>query len=86
MTKWGLKLTNSRSSLRRCSIKKGVLKNFAKFTGKHLCQGLFSNKVGGLRPATLLKKRLWHGCFPVNFPIFLRTSILKNICERLLLK
>ena len=66
--------------------KKGVLKNFAKFTGKHLCQGLFSNKVGGLRPATLLKKRLWHGCFPVNFPIFLRTSILKNICERLLLK
>ena len=25
----------------RCSIKKGVLKNFAKFTGKHLCQRLF---------------------------------------------
>ena len=26
----------------------GVLKNFAKFTGKHLCQGLFFNKVAGL--------------------------------------
>ena len=26
-----------------------------------------------LRPATLLKKRLWHWCFPVNFTIFLRT-------------
>ena len=27
-----------RSSLRRCSIRKGVLRNFAKFTGKHLRQ------------------------------------------------
>ena len=25
--------------------KKGVLRNFAKFTGKHLCQSLFFNKV-----------------------------------------
>ena len=32
--------------------------NFAKFTGKHLCQSLFFNKIAGLRPATLLKKRL----------------------------
>ena len=28
--------------------KKGVLKNFAKFTGQHLCQGHFFNKVAGL--------------------------------------
>ena len=48
------------------SLKKGVLGNFAKFTGKHLCQSLFFNKVAG-RPATLLSKRLWHMCFPVNF-------------------
>ena len=27
--------------------KKGVLKNFAKFTGKHLCQSLFFNEVAG---------------------------------------
>ena len=27
--------------------KKGVLKNFAKFTGKHLYRSLFFNKVGG---------------------------------------
>ena len=26
---------------------KGVLRNFAKFTGKHLCQSLFFNKVAG---------------------------------------
>ena len=30
------------------SYKKGVLKNFAKFIGKHLCQSLFFNKVAGL--------------------------------------
>ena len=33
-----------RSSPRRCSVRKGVLRNFAKFTGKHLCQRLFFNK------------------------------------------
>ena len=27
--------------------KKGVLKNFTKFTGKNLCQSLFFNKVAG---------------------------------------
>ena len=27
-------------------------------------------------PATLLKKRLWHGCFPVNFAKYLRTPFL----------
>ena len=31
-------------------IKKGVLRNFAKFKGKHLCQILFFDKVAGLRP------------------------------------
>ena len=38
------------------AIRKGGLKYFAKFTGKHLCQNLFFNKVAGLRPAILLKK------------------------------
>ena len=37
--------------------KKVFLKNFFKFTGKHLCQSLFLNKVEGLKTATLLKKR-----------------------------
>ena len=32
---------NYRSSHRRCSVRKGVLRNFEKFTGKHLCQSLF---------------------------------------------
>ena len=38
-----------------------------------------------LRPATLLKKRLWHRCFPVNFVKFLRTAFLQNTSVRLLL-
>ena len=29
--------------------KKGVLRNFTKFPGKHLCQSLFFNKVLGLQ-------------------------------------
>ena len=41
-------------------------------------QSLFFDKVAGLRPATLLKKRLWHRCSPVNFVKFLRTPSLKN--------
>ena len=77
---------NYGSSHRRCSIKKGVLRNFAKFTGKHLCQSLFLNKVEGLRPSTFLKKRLRHRCFPVNFPKFLRTPFLQNTSGSLLLK
>ena len=52
---------------------RGVLLNFAKFTVKHLCQSLPFNKIAGLRPATLLKERLWHRCFLVNFAKFLRT-------------
>ena len=69
-----------RSSHQRCSIKEGVLRNFTKFTGKHLCQSLFFNKVADLRPrpSTLLNKRLWHRCFPVNFVKFLRTPFLQN--------
>ena len=50
--------TNNRSSHERRSIKKVVLKTFTNFTGKHLCQSLFFNKVAGLTPASLLKKRL----------------------------
>ena len=38
-----------RSSHPSCFMKKGVLGNFTKFTGKHLCQSLFFNKVAGLQ-------------------------------------
>ena len=50
-----------------------------------MLESLF-NKVAGLSACSFIKKRLQHRCFPVKLAKFLRTSILKNICERLLLK
>ena len=50
--------------------KKGVLRNFAKFTGKHLCQSLFFSKVAGLS----IERFLW---FLRNFweHVFYRTPL-----------
>ena len=39
--------TYSRSSRPEVFCKKGALRRFAKFTGKHPCQNLFFNKVAG---------------------------------------
>ena len=64
--------------------KKGILRNFLKFARKHLCQILFFIKVAGLRPATSLKKRLWHRCFPLNFAKFLRMPFLLDTSGRVL--
>ena len=55
---------NIRGSQQTLSMKIGVLKNLANFTGKHLCQ-----------PPILLKKRFWHWCFLVNFAKFRKASI-----------
>ena len=73
--RWTDKYVVLRSSHKVCSLRKGVLKNFTKFTGKHLCQSLFFNKVAGLR----------HRCFPVNFVKFLTTTFLQNSSGQLLL-
>ena len=43
-----------RSSRPEVFCKKDVLRNFAKFTGKHLYQSLLFNKVAGLRPHACL--------------------------------
>ena len=50
----------------RFSERKAILRNFAKFTGKHLSQSLFFSKAAGLRPATLFKKTVWLRCFLVS--------------------
>ena len=60
-------LLTVRSSHPEVFCKKGILRNFAKFTGKHLCRSLFLNKVAGLRQ--------WC-CLPVNFAKFLRTPFI----------
>ena len=71
-------MSNSRTYHPSEAAKKKHLKKGVLFTGKYMCQSLFFNKVAGLRPATLLKKRLWHRCFPVNFAKFIRTPFLQN--------
>ena len=71
--------------IRRCSIEIGVLKNFTKFTGKHLCQSLFLNKVAGLRPATLLKKRTLAQVFSCEFCENFKNTFLQNTYGRMLL-
>ena len=67
--------------------RKSVPRNFAKFTESlfNKVAGLFFNKVAGLRPAALLKMRLWHKCFSVNLVKFSRTP-LQNTSGRKLLK
>ena len=72
---------STRSSQQRCSMKKRILKNFTKFTGKHLCRVFFL-----IKPATLLKKRPWQRCFPVNFVKFLRALFPQNTSKQLLLE
>ena len=68
---------------------KGILKNFAIFTGIHLCWSLFV-KLQAFRHATLLKRYSSTGVFRkyceyYKYCEIFRTPILKNICERLLL-
>ena len=66
--------------------KKGVLKNFTEFTGKHLRCSLFFNKVAGLRPENLLKKRNEHKRIPENFVKLLRTFFYGTLPWLLLMK
>ena len=47
-------------------------------SGKHLCQSLFFHNFSGLKPATLIKKRLWHTCFPTNFAKIWRTTFYRK--------
>ena len=60
-----LRKKHFRSSHQRCSTKKSILRNFTKFTGKHLFW-------------SVLKKRLWRRCFRVNFAKFLRTLFCRT--------
>ena len=69
-------IVSDRSSCPEVFCKKGVLENFLKFTGKHLCQSLFFNKTTGLRPATFLIERPWRRSFPANFAKLWRTPFL----------
>ena len=69
-----------RSSHRWCSVKKGVLKNFAKSTGKYLCARVsFLIKLQA-PPATLLKKETLAQMLSCEFfEIFKNTSLNEHL-------
>ena len=68
-----------------CSVKKGVLKNFAKFTGKRLYWSLLLITLKAFNPAYLFKRDSSTGVFQWTFAKFSTGPILKYICKRLLL-
>ena len=76
-----------RSSHRRCSMKKGVLENFAKFIGKHLYQSLFFKSCRP-QPCNFIKKGTLAKVFSCKFceifknTFFTETSgrLLPNLC------
>ena len=74
---------NVRSSHWSCSLKNGVLKYFANYTGKHLCWSLFLIESLGLQ---LFKKVSPAQVFSYGICEIFKKPILKKICERLLLK
>ena len=93
------KLCNDRSSHQRCSVRKGVLRNFAKFIVKHFCLSLFFNKVAGskLTVKTPVRRHLFYrtylgDCFSndqnfVSWMSFLTSSkILKKQLELILIE
>ena len=72
--------------VRRCSVKKMFLKISQNFQENICARVSFLIKLRGLRAATLLKKKLWHKCFPMNFAKYLRTPFFTEHFRWLLLK
>ena len=62
-------------------MKKGVLKNFARFTGKHLCQSLFLNKI--FEDYNFVKKETLAQVFSCKFYEIFKITFLHNTSGRL---
>ena len=73
-----------RSSRPEVFCKKSVLR-ILQNSQENICVSLIFNKITGLRPVTLFKKRLWYRCFSVKFVKFLRTPFLTEHFRWLLL-
>ena len=68
--------------VQRCSVKK-VFLEISQSLQENTCARI--SFLIKLKPATLLKTRLWYRCFPVNFVKLSRTLFLQNTSGRLLL-
>ena len=67
-----------RKSCRKCTVKKGVFKKFAKLSGKHLYQSLSFNKVAGLR--TLLDDCFWYFAYISIFCAKIENCMISLLC------
>ena len=76
----------SEAVVSRCSVEKVFLEISQNSQKKACARVSFFSKVTGQRPATLLKKRLCHRSFPVNFVKFLRAPFFTEHPRWLLLK
>ena len=68
----------SEAAVQRCSVKRGLLRNFAKFTGKHLCQSHFFNKVAVMRSAAFKKETL-EQVFSCGFCEIIKNTFFRRI-------
>ena len=65
--------------VRKCSVTK-VFLEISQNSQENTCARVSFIIKMQVWPATLLKKRLWHRCLPVNFVKSLRTPYLQNTC------
>ena len=73
-------MLHAEAVVQSCSVKK-VFLEISQNSQENTCARvsfLIKLQASGLSPTTLLKKRLWHRCFPVNFVKFLRTLFFTN--------
>ena len=70
-----------RSNHQGCSMKKLFLKT-SHYSQKIAVLGSLFNKVAGLQACNIIKRRLYHRCFPMNIAKFWRTPILKKEHQR----
>ena len=75
---WQPKRGSTKAFVQRCSVKKVFMKILQNSQENTCARIFFLNKVTDLRPATLLKERLWRSSFPVSFAKFIRTSFCKE--------
>ena len=59
--------------------KKGVLENFAKFTGNYLCRSFLFNKAYHWRPVIFLKKETPTQLFSCEFYEIFKNTFLEHL-------
>ena len=76
-------LCKTKTVAHRCSVKKQFLE-ISQNSQESTCvriSFLINLQARDLKPTTLLRKRVWHRCYPVNFAKFLRTSFLTPLLD-----